>query len=214
MTGWCRSEASLWPTTSMGLSDMIVQLRAGTAPKTTTKVSQLRKLAMKRSEMWCRTVPGSALVSVPGSAENGKQQVLYGKEALLEILKSTSAAVKKKDIGSLSGPEFLKPFKQWKWLLPETYHVQARQVMGQILVMQGGKGGKRNAEDEHDDLDIAALQVSTDKALSLSMLEPPASSGAASSSASGGKTGKAGGAATPKADFLSFFHGKKKARMA
>ena len=193
-----------------GLGDLTVGLKQGTPPRTTAKTSTLRKLALKRSELWCRTDPtqSTAMMAIAGT-ETTFEQTLYGKEALLMMLKKTSQAVKSKQIGDLDGPSFMKPFKTWRWLVPESAHMQARTIMGQLLAMKR-PGGKQGHKTE-DDIEDAALALSGDKAFSLSLLDPPGGAAmfSTSSSSSSAKSSKAGEKAAGNIDFTKFFGGKK-----
>ena len=79
-----------------GLAEMISGLKQGCPPKTTAKTSHLRKLALKRSELWCRSDPTQdcSVLQVVGPEVTSKQ-TLFGKEALYNMLKKTTDAVQK-----------------------------------------------------------------------------------------------------------------------
>ena len=162
------------------------------------KISDIMKLALKRSERWC-SVATDILVVQPGDiAGEERKATLFGAEALQHIATQTTAALKAKQFDDL-GLHLFKPFKMWKWLLPEAQMAGIRSLMSQVAAVTQTKGGDDElAPDDRED--IIALRTSS-------------SPSAASSSCAAGSACSTGSALATKeqkkhVDFLKFFQGK------
>ena len=95
-----------------GLADMVTQLKAGSPPRSTSKQSNLRRLALKRTEYWCmveKNATHTDMILAPGSQP---KDPLFGNQALHHLLETTEKAVNAKE--AVDGPTFMKPFKTWK----------------------------------------------------------------------------------------------------
>jgi len=146
-----------------GIADLIMQLKAGTPPRSTTKTSSLRKLVLKRSELWCRVDTAktcSDMIVAPGEEA---AQPLYGKAALQHLLKSAQQSVKAKEV-KIEGPAFMKPFKTFRWLVPEAEHIAARSVLSTILSMSSMSPCSKN-KTLSEDIEEAALAISGSKGI-------------------------------------------------